>query len=131
MRPCARGPEDIPLLVRHFVRHYARQLGRRIDTIPADAMAALSVSTHFDWKLARYDIEGSRAHALVLHKAKLLVNGEDVTAMDENARIELRRSTVGFVFHGPQDSEETIQLAVLDGNQMTYLARHDGRQPVR
>jgi IclR family transcriptional regulator, blcABC operon repressor len=28
-------------------------------------------------------------------------------------------------------SEETIQLAVLDGIEMTYLARHDGRQPVR
>ena len=28
-------------------------------------------------------------------------------------------------------SEETIQLAVLDGIQMTYLARHDGRQPVQ
>lgn len=28
-------------------------------------------------------------------------------------------------------SDETIQLAVLDGIQMTYLARHDGRQPVR
>jgi len=28
-------------------------------------------------------------------------------------------------------SEETIQLAVLDDLEMTYLARHDGRQPVR
>jgi DNA-binding IclR family transcriptional regulator len=28
-------------------------------------------------------------------------------------------------------SDETIQLAVLDGIEMTYLARHDGRQPVR
>jgi len=31
----------------------------------------------------------------------------------------------------PTGSEETIQLAVLDGLEMTYLARHDGRQPVR
>ena len=31
----------------------------------------------------------------------------------------------------PTASEETIQLAVLDGVEMTYLARHDGRQPVR
>lgn len=28
-------------------------------------------------------------------------------------------------------SDETIQLAVLDGVDVTYLARHDGRQPVR
>lgn len=31
----------------------------------------------------------------------------------------------------PAASEETIQLAVLDGLEMTYLARHDGRQQVR
>jgi IclR family transcriptional regulator, blcABC operon repressor len=31
----------------------------------------------------------------------------------------------------PTGSEETIQLAVLDGVEMTYLARHDGQQPVR
>jgi IclR family transcriptional regulator, blcABC operon repressor len=31
----------------------------------------------------------------------------------------------------PVGSEETIQLAILDGLEMTYLARHDGRQPVR
>lgn len=31
----------------------------------------------------------------------------------------------------PDASQETIQLAVLDGLAMTYLARHDGRQPVR
>ena len=31
----------------------------------------------------------------------------------------------------PTGSEETIQLAVLDDLEVTYLARHDGRQPVR
>jgi DNA-binding IclR family transcriptional regulator len=31
----------------------------------------------------------------------------------------------------PSASEETVQLAILDGIEMTYLARHDGQQPVR
>ena len=31
----------------------------------------------------------------------------------------------------PAASVETVQLAILDGAEMTYLARHDGRQPVR
>jgi IclR family transcriptional regulator, blcABC operon repressor len=31
----------------------------------------------------------------------------------------------------PTGSVETVQLAILDGLEMTYLARHDGRQPVR
>jgi formate hydrogenlyase transcriptional activator len=44
--PLRQRSEDIPLLVRHFVRHYARQLRKRIDTIPAEAMEAL---THYHW----------------------------------------------------------------------------------
>jgi argininosuccinate lyase len=43
---------------------------------PADALAALSVSTHFDWRLARHDLAGSRAHARVLNAAGLLTDDE-------------------------------------------------------
>ncbi|MBP2473275.1 argininosuccinate lyase [Crossiella equi] len=50
--------------------------GGRFASGPAEAMAALSVSTHFDWQLARYDIAGSRAHARVLHRAGLLSDTE-------------------------------------------------------
>ncbi|MFE2753226.1 argininosuccinate lyase [Actinosynnema sp. NPDC059335] len=39
-------------------------------------MARLSASTHFDWRLAPYDIRGSRAHARVLHRAGLLTTDE-------------------------------------------------------
>jgi formate hydrogenlyase transcriptional activator len=34
--------EDIPKLVRHFIRMYARRMNRRIDEIPSEAMDALS-----------------------------------------------------------------------------------------
>jgi formate hydrogenlyase transcriptional activator len=44
--PLRHRPEDIPLLVRHFVRHYARHLHKRLDVIPAEAMAAL---TRYRW----------------------------------------------------------------------------------
>jgi argininosuccinate lyase len=46
--------------------------GGRFSGGPAEALAALSKSTHFDWRLARYDLAGSRAHARVLHGAGLL-----------------------------------------------------------
>ncbi|MDO5503797.1 MAG: argininosuccinate lyase [Actinomycetia bacterium] len=46
--------------------------GGRFADGPADALAALSKSTHFDWRLAPYDIAGSRAHARVLAAAGLL-----------------------------------------------------------
>ncbi|WP_372699927.1 argininosuccinate lyase [Arthrobacter sp. JSM 101049] len=50
--------------------------GGRFSGGPADALAALSKSTDFDWRLARYDIAGSRAHARVLHTAGLLDEAE-------------------------------------------------------
>jgi len=50
--------------------------GGRFGSGPAAAMAALSSSTHFDWRLAPYDILGSRAHARVLHAAALLDDAE-------------------------------------------------------
>jgi len=39
--PLRERREDIPLLVRHFVAQYARQMQRTIDTIPAATMEAL------------------------------------------------------------------------------------------
>lgn len=50
--------------------------GGRFADGPAAALAELSRSTHFDWRLAQHDIAGSRAHARVLHTAGLLSDGE-------------------------------------------------------
>ena len=50
--------------------------GGRFEGGPAEALARLSVSVHFDWRLAPYDLQGSRAHARVLHRAGLLDDGE-------------------------------------------------------
>ena len=49
-----------------------RLWGGRFSGGPAAALAALSVSVHFDWRLAPYDLQGSTAHARVLHGAGLL-----------------------------------------------------------
>jgi formate hydrogenlyase transcriptional activator len=34
-------PEDIPLLVRHFVQQFSRRLGKTIDSIPSETMTML------------------------------------------------------------------------------------------
>ena len=49
-----------------------RLWGGRFADGPSEALAKLSASVHFDWRLAPYDIAGSRAHARVLHLAGLL-----------------------------------------------------------
>lgn len=50
--------------------------GGRFAGGPSEALATLSKSTHFDWRLAPYDIAGSKAHARVLHSANLLSESE-------------------------------------------------------
>jgi len=40
--PLRDRPEDIPVLVRYFAQKHARRMNKRIETIPAEAMATLS-----------------------------------------------------------------------------------------
>ncbi|MEK0146050.1 argininosuccinate lyase [Corynebacterium yonathiae] len=54
--------------------------GGRFSGGPSEAMFALSVSTHFDWVLAPYDVLASKAHAKVLHNAGLL-SDDDLDTM--------------------------------------------------
>jgi len=53
-----------------------RLWGGRFESGPAEALARLSVSVQFDWRLAPYDLLASRAHARVLHHAGLLTDSE-------------------------------------------------------
>jgi argininosuccinate lyase len=53
-----------------------RLWGARFEGGPSDALARLSVSVQFDWRLAPYDLAGSRAHARVLGRAGLLSDDE-------------------------------------------------------
>ena len=61
--------------------------GGRFASGPSDALAALSKSTHFDWRLAPYDLAGSRAHARALHRAGLL-DDDTLEAMLTGLRAE-------------------------------------------
>jgi argininosuccinate lyase len=53
-----------------------RLWGGRFEGGPSEALARLSVSVQFDWRLAPYDLLGSRAHARVLGRAGLLSDDE-------------------------------------------------------
>ena len=71
--------------------------GGRFAGGPSPELEALSRSTHFDWRLAAYDLDGSRAHARVLRRAGLLTDdelGRLLTGIDELAE---KVSTGSFV----------------------------------
>jgi argininosuccinate lyase len=86
--------------------------GGRFSGAPADALAELSRSTHFDWRLARHDIAGSRAHARVLHGAGLLTEDQLAGML---AALETLAADVGSGEFGPQPGDEDVHTALERG----------------
>ena len=86
--------------------------GGRFSGGPSEAMFALSVSTHFDWVLAPYDVLASKAHAKVLHQAKLL-SDEDLATM--LAGLDQLGKDVADGTFGPLPSDEDVHGAMERG----------------
>jgi len=86
--------------------------GGRFAGGPADALAELSRSTHFDWRLARLDIAGSRAHARVLHAAGLL---DDDALAGMLAALDSLDTDVASGAFGPSPDDEDVHSALERG----------------
>src|SRR6266545_3033330 len=61
--------EDIPLLVNHFVQRFARRMNRTIETIPAEAMAAL---TRYPWPGNIRELQNLIERAVILSHGPVL-----------------------------------------------------------
>jgi argininosuccinate lyase len=83
--------------------------GGRFASGPSDALAALSRSTHFDWRLVPYDLAGSRAHARVLHTAGLLGDAERDGLLAGLDRLGERFEAGDLL---PDDSDEDVHGAL-------------------
>ncbi|MCU1591054.1 MAG: argininosuccinate lyase [Frankiales bacterium] len=86
--------------------------GGRFEGGPSEALARLSVSVHFDWRLAPYDLLGSKAHARVLHRAGLLDDTELARML--GALDELGAEVVSGTFR-PRVEDEDVHTALERG----------------
>ncbi|MDO5730389.1 argininosuccinate lyase [Corynebacterium sphenisci] len=86
--------------------------GGRFAGGPAEAMAALSKSTHFDWVLAPYDVAASKAHARVL-RARGLLSEEDFATM--LAGLDALGADVASGAFGPEPADEDVHGAMERG----------------
>jgi argininosuccinate lyase len=105
--------------------------GRFVDG-PSDAMAALSVSVHFDWRLATYDLAQSRAHARVLHAAGLLTDDElaqmlgALDGLDADVRSGVFTATAADEdVHTALERGLTERLGVVGGKLRAGRSRND------
>ena len=86
--------------------------GGRFAGGPSEALAALSLSTHFDWRLARHDLAGSRAHARGLHTGGLLTDDELAGMLDGLDRLESDVVDGSFL---PVPADEDVHTALERG----------------
>jgi formate hydrogenlyase transcriptional activator len=71
-------PEDIPLLVRHFVQQFSRRLGKTIETIPSDTMTML---VKYPWPGNIRELQNVVERAAILTTGPVLkVPSEDLKA---------------------------------------------------
>ncbi|HKE25929.1 MAG TPA: sigma 54-interacting transcriptional regulator [Bryobacteraceae bacterium] len=74
-------PEDVPLLVRHFVQQFGRRLNKIIDAVPAETMSALK----------RYPWPGNiRELQNVIERAVILTNGSVLRVHTDNLRASVQ-----------------------------------------
>jgi argininosuccinate lyase len=86
--------------------------GGRFAGGPSDALTELSRSTHFDWRLAPYDLAGSMAHARVLHRAGLL---DDAQLAGMLAALENLLDDVRSGQFTPRPDDEDVHTALERG----------------
>ena len=67
--PLRERREDIPALVRYFAQKYARRMDRNIETIPAEAMEAL---TRWSWPGNVRELENLIERAVILTRGPVL-----------------------------------------------------------
>jgi argininosuccinate lyase len=86
--------------------------GSRFASSAADSVAALSKSTHFDWRLAQYDIAGSRAHVKALFTAGYLSSDEAERLTKVLAQLLERVQAGSFL---PKDQDEDVHSSLERG----------------
>jgi formate hydrogenlyase transcriptional activator len=67
--PLRERPEDIPLLVRHFVQQFSRRNNRDIDTIPSETMEAL---VRYHWPGNIRELQNVIERAVIISKGPVL-----------------------------------------------------------
>lgn len=102
--PLRERVEDIPLLVRHFVQQFARQMNRNIDTIPAESMNALK----------RYPWPGNiRELQNLIERAVILSPGSALRVPTEELKLRTAAAPAREEHQTLADAERAHILAVL------------------
>ena len=105
--PLRERPEDIPLLVRHFVEKYTRRMNKRIRTIPAAAMAAL---TQYPWPGNVRELQN------IIERAVIVSQGDELKVPLDDLKKNIAKSpTTGITLKAAEREHILRVLQETDG----------------
>ncbi|HYC23918.1 MAG TPA: sigma 54-interacting transcriptional regulator [Candidatus Bathyarchaeia archaeon] len=119
--PLRERSDDIPHLVRYFTQKFARRMNKRIETIPAEAMAAL---VRYDWPGNVRELENALERAVILTSGPVLqipvaefrgrasraaARGGTLEATEREAILRALRDA-GWVLAGPRGAAAQLGL---------------------
>jgi formate hydrogenlyase transcriptional activator len=126
--PLRERPEDIPLLVRHYVQQFSRRLGKSIDVIPPETMDAL---VRYPWPGNVRELQNVLERAAILtlgpvltissedlstpgraHPLQTGLSGHKRTALDdaERERIVAALEEAGWIVAGPKGAAARLGI---------------------
>ncbi|MFW6157562.1 MAG: sigma-54-dependent transcriptional regulator [Balneolaceae bacterium] len=107
--------EDIPLLVRHFIERYNRELGRSVKGAETDAM---HVMMNYDWPGQVRELENAIERAVLLGESDYITADELPSAMREGVPEEIPGDFEG------NSLEEAVQH--FERSHISSILRHTG-----
>ena len=100
-------PDDIPMLVRHFVQQFSRRMNRSVDTIPSETMTTL----------VRYHWPGNiRELQNVIERAVILSSGSVLKVPTDELRLRTETAPVG------ESSKGRLRASLNDTERQEILA---------
>jgi formate hydrogenlyase transcriptional activator len=117
--PLRERQEDIPLLVRHFAKQYARQMNKTIDTIPSDAM---NVLVKYAWPGNIRELQNLMERAVILSpgpvlniplaglQSRLISNKIETLEDAERRHIVEALEATGWVVGGPRGAAARLGM---------------------
>jgi formate hydrogenlyase transcriptional activator len=101
--PLRERPEDIPLLVRHFVQQFSRRIGKHIDAIPSETMNALVA---YQWPGNIRELQNVIERAVILSRGPML----KVPMEELQARVSAPQTVNGKGIRALLDDTERQQI---------------------
>jgi formate hydrogenlyase transcriptional activator len=108
--PLRERPEDIPLLVRHFVQQFAKRMNKRIESISSETMQAL---TRYPWPGNIRELQNIMERAVVVY---------------EKGNLSVKKSWLSREsFHSEPATQSLIKRSAMEDRRMIGAALAEAR----